>query len=68
MTHMHEDVVTDDIFDADVLKVGFCPDCGTVVVVLGDYETDVAVAHLTNPVLDQLIIADLQSIRHRMSN
>jgi len=68
MVHQHEDDDDDDgIFDAEVVKVGFCPDCGTTVIVLGDYEADVAVAHLTNPVLDQLII-DLQSIRYRMSN
>jgi hypothetical protein len=67
MVHIDEDIATDDIFDAEVVKIGFCPDCGTTVIVLGDYEADVAVAHLTNPVLDQLII-DLQSIRHRMSN
>jgi len=67
MLHEHESDDDDDIFDAEVVKVGFCPDCGTTVIVLGDTEADVAVAHLTGPVIDQLII-DLQSIRYRMNN
>jgi hypothetical protein len=64
--HQHEET-DDDVFDAECVKIGFCPDCGTTVIVLGDYERDVAVAHLTRTVLDGMI-ADLQSIRQRTSN
>lgn len=57
----------EDIFDATVVKLGFCPDCGTVVLVMGDHDVDVAVAHLKQEVLDALI-ADMQSIRYRLNN
>jgi hypothetical protein len=63
--HTHDE--PDDIFDAECVKIGFCPDCGTTVIVLGDYDRDVAVAHITRKVLDGMI-ADLQSIRQRTSN
>ena len=65
--HQHDDVDTKGIFDAEVVKLGFCPDCGTTVIVLGDYQHDVAFAHLAPAVLDN-IINDLQSIRARLRN
>jgi hypothetical protein len=65
--HEHEDIGDDGIYDADTIKIGFCPDCGMTVIVLGDRDRDVAVAHIKLDVLDGMI-ADLQSIRHRLSN
>jgi hypothetical protein len=65
--HTHEESSDDDIFDAECVKIGFCPDCGTTVIVLGDYDRDVAVAHLPLKVLDGMI-NDLQSIRLRLNN
>jgi hypothetical protein len=65
--HQHDDVETSGLFDAEVVKIGFCPDCGTTVIVLGDYERDVAYAHLAPDVLDGMI-NDLQSIRARLRN
>jgi hypothetical protein len=62
--HTHEE---DGIFDAECVKIGFCPECGSTVIVLGDYDRDVAAAHISRQVLDGMI-NDLQSIRQRLSN
>jgi len=68
--HHHGEEPADDndqIFEADTIKIGFCPDCGTAVLVLGDYDNDVAVAHMNQPTIDS-IIRDLKSIRARLNN
>jgi len=69
--HHHDEEAEDDeddgVFEADTIKIGFCPDCGTAVLVLGDYENDVAVAHMSEPTIDN-IIRDLQSIKARLNN
>lgn len=64
------DAITDPeggMYEAEVVKVGFCPECGAVLLTLGDRDTDVAIAHISLPVLDT-ILADLQSIRQQLRN
>jgi hypothetical protein len=57
----------DDIYDAEMVKIAFCPDCDEPVIVLGEEDRVVAVAHLHPDVLDRMI-EDLQSIRQQMNN
>jgi hypothetical protein len=62
-----QEVPIDGIYEADVLKIGFCPSCGTTILIMGDHEHDVAFVHLPLIMLDG-VIGDLQSIRQRLRN
>ena len=64
--HRHEFDDDDNLVHADVVKIGFCPECGNIMLVLALNDRDIAIAHLQSAQIDSMI-ADLQSIRHRIN-